>query len=456
MFAFCFTSVAAAQLRVREIRNSTRQTSPAVRAVRLGMTMLVLAVAGAAHAGSHGLGGMTLAGSSHNNGNIFSHVNQKFSQNNTNKAFNTNGSNNLNNKKNGQNNSTGIVIASNKTNGQSNSTGNTGNGKKNGQNNTTGNGSSGNKTNGQNTTGTTGNGNNSNSANKPTGNNSNSAGKPIGTNTANTANTGKNNMTNGGSGSMKTGKMSGMSSMKKGSGNFCKPCHKCSYWYCWSYPHWCPLYSCDCGCYDDVPVVEIAQGLDLQLLAVRSIDAGDPENNQGPAFRVWFRNNSNVAIDHPFNVLALAAHDANPTADLPQAGARVDSIDAGQTASVDIRLPAEANQPGLPMLHVLVDSHREIPEVNEANNGLVINRGEVLPVDAGQPDISGQPSVTPSNVTPTPGNVTPTPSNITPKTDDMPPAPVTDGSSDSPNNTPDLTEGTAANVPLMLRGVAAN
>lgn len=155
----------------------------------------------------------------------------------------------------------------------------------------------------------------------------------------------------------------------------------CPWWYCWDfYPIWCPLYHCGCGYWYNVPVVEIAEGVDLQLLAVRMIDAGDAAQNLGPAYRVWVRNNSHVAIGHSFNVLALVAHDGNPAADLPQAGVRVDSIEAGQVIPVDIRLPAEANAAGLPMLHVLVDSHREIAEVYEDNNGAVLNRADILPV----------------------------------------------------------------------------
>jgi len=57
---------------------------------------------------------------------------------------------------------------------------------------------------------------------------------------------------------------------------------------------------------------------------------------------------------------------------------------AGQTIALDIRLPVEAHQPGFPMFHVLVDSHREISEVNESNNGLVINRSEVKPIELTQ------------------------------------------------------------------------
>jgi len=157
--------------------------------------------------------------------------------------------------------------------------------------------------------------------------------------------------------------------------------HCCPWWYCWDfYPIWIPLYHCGCGYWYDVPVVQIAEGVDLQLLAVRMIDAGDAAQNLGPAYRVWVRNNSHVAILRSFNVLALAARDGRPAADLPQAGVRIDAIEAGQIIPVDIRLPAEANAQGLPTLHVLVDSHREIAEVYEDNNGTVLNRADILPV----------------------------------------------------------------------------
>jgi hypothetical protein len=162
-------------------------------------------------------------------------------------------------------------------------------------------------------------------------------------------------------------------------------CYKCCpWWYCWNYPTWCPLYHHCCGYWYDVPVVVIREGVDLQLLAVRTIDAGDPEQQLGPAFRVWIRNNSPVAIVHPFNVLLLAGRNGQATADLPQAGVRIESIQPGQTLPIDIRLPVTANQPGLPMLHVVVDSHREIPEVFEDNNGAVMPRADILPVELTQ------------------------------------------------------------------------
>ncbi|HEY2828355.1 MAG TPA: hypothetical protein VGJ04_12210 [Pirellulales bacterium] len=226
----------------------------------------------------------------------------------------------------------------------------------------------------------------------------------------------------------KQNKLKDLSGDKKDMGKFCdsNKCHlHCSpWWYCWNYPCWNNLYGCGCGDWYDVPVVIIRQGVDLQLLAVRTIDSGDPENQLGPAVRVWLRNNSPVAINRPFNVLALAARDAQPTADLPQAGVRIDAIEAGQTLAVDIRLPVEANLPGFPMFHVLVDSHREISEVNEGNNGLVIARAEVKPVEITQPaGIDAAPA----------GDQTVQPTTI---------------------DTPATTD-TAANVPLMMQGVKA-
>jgi len=65
-------------------------------------------------------------------------------------------------------------------------------------------------------------------------------------------------------------------------------------------------------------------------------------------------------------------------------------MEAGKIQAVDIRLPAEANTLKLAsdgsrvpfeFLHVLVDSHREVPEVYEENNGAVLKRVDILPVD---------------------------------------------------------------------------
>ena len=43
----------------------------------------------------------------------------------------------------------------------------------------------------------------------------------------------------------------------------------------------------------------------------------------------------------PFNVMLFAGNDDRLAANLPQAGVRVTAIEAGDTQSVDIRLPVE-------------------------------------------------------------------------------------------------------------------
>lgn len=173
---------------------------------------------------------------------------------------------------------------------------------------------------------------------------------------------------------------------------WCRPiCYDpCAPWVVWEYPVWQPLPVVLCGTWVDVPVLHVEAGLDVQLLAVRFVDPGHPEQQLGPRYRVWFRNNSPVDIAQPFDVLLMASNNEVPAATLPQAGVRVTSIPAGAIQVVDIRLPFEANvmnrdaagrQIPFSNLHVLVDARREIAEVFEENNGQVIARQDIFPVD---------------------------------------------------------------------------
>lgn len=172
---------------------------------------------------------------------------------------------------------------------------------------------------------------------------------------------------------------------------WCRPIFwdPCGIWIYYDYPVWLPLPGYICGTWIDLPVVML-DDLDLQLLAVRFVDPGHPEKNLGPRYRVWFRNTSRSDINMPFNVLLMASNDRTATANLPQSGVRVTSIQAGQIMAVDIRLPMEANllardaqghKIPFQYLHVLVDSHREIPEAFEENNGAILARVDILPVD---------------------------------------------------------------------------
>lgn len=165
------------------------------------------------------------------------------------------------------------------------------------------------------------------------------------------------------------------------------PCPPIVYY---DYPIWSPLPVVASGTWVDVPVVSVPSGYDVQLLAVRFVDPGHPEEQLGPRYRVWLRNNSLRPIQSPFNVTVVAANDDNLIAGLPQAGVTVPEMEVDAVVPVDIRLPFEANRMNqmsngqrapFTRLHVLVDSHAELPEADESNNGLAIARGEVLPVD---------------------------------------------------------------------------
>jgi hypothetical protein len=145
-----------------------------------------------------------------------------------------------------------------------------------------------------------------------------------------------------------------------------------------------------CGTWVDVRTKVIADGHDLQLLAVRQVDAGHPEQKLGPRYRVWVRNNSTRSVAAPFSVMLFASSDGKLRADSPQAGVRITSLAAEQMQAVDIRLPstvygmtqdAEGNPLPFAILHVLVDAHREAADTDLTNNGANIRREEILPVD---------------------------------------------------------------------------
>jgi hypothetical protein len=173
---------------------------------------------------------------------------------------------------------------------------------------------------------------------------------------------------------------------------YCRPViyDPCLPWVYYDYPVWQPLPIVTCGTWVDVEPIVVPVGLDLQMLAVRFVDNGHPEQNLGPRYRVWIRNNSPIQITSPFSTLVLAGNDPVPTADLPQAGVVIPTMDIGEVKPVDIRLPLQANRIGITpeghrvpfnYLHILVDSHQQIAEISEANNGSVVARTDILPVD---------------------------------------------------------------------------
>jgi hypothetical protein len=174
---------------------------------------------------------------------------------------------------------------------------------------------------------------------------------------------------------------------------WCRPIFydPCPVWVYYSPGVWTPLPEAACGTWVDVkPVVVAPTDYNLQLLAVRFVDPGHPEERQGPRYRVWFRNNSALPVTQAFNVVLLASADGRLAPGLPQTGVRVTAIEAGDTQSVDLRLPFDvysmARDPAgraspYSTVHVLVDAQREIPESVRTNNGATIPVTSVLPVD---------------------------------------------------------------------------
>ncbi len=174
-------------------------------------------------------------------------------------------------------------------------------------------------------------------------------------------------------------------------------------WVYWEYPVWVSLPVVSSGTWVDVDPVPAHNRADLQLLAVRFVDPGHPEEKLGPRYRIWIRNNCDEALAQPFNVLLLASVDGRAAGDSPQAGVRVEGIEAGDTQSLDIRLPFEAlemarDAQGNPVpyatVHVIVDADRNIEEIFETNNGADLKRADILPVDPAAFEL--EPAVAPA------------------------------------------------------------
>lgn len=162
-------------------------------------------------------------------------------------------------------------------------------------------------------------------------------------------------------------------------------------WVYWETPVWAPLPVVPGGTWVDLPRAAVSDPRhDLQLVAVRFVDPGHPDEKLGPRYRVWFRNNSGRPIDVPFDVMLFAGNDKKIADKLSQAGVRVASIEPGEVQSVDIRLPievyeveqdAKGNPAPFSVLHVLVDAGDEIVEKTEANNGASLAPADILPID---------------------------------------------------------------------------
>ncbi len=158
----------------------------------------------------------------------------------------------------------------------------------------------------------------------------------------------------------------------------------------YEYPVWQPLPVEVAGTWVDVPPVIVDAGNDLQMLAIRFVDPGHIEENLGPRFRVWIRSNSRQPIQQPVDITLFASNDRHLASGALQAGVTIPEIQPDTIIPIDIRLPVEVNRMSIDQegnqvpfqfLHAVVDSRNALPEVDKANNGAIVDRGEIFPVD---------------------------------------------------------------------------
>jgi hypothetical protein len=124
------------------------------------------------------------------------------------------------------------------------------------------------------------------------------------------------------------------------------------------------------------PPVQAAAGADLEVVDVRLVDAGDASRKLGPRYRLFLANRGTLAAGN-FQAVILATKDAQPAADAPTASAEVVELAAGETVSVDMRLPLSADLSTLPVLIAAVDSVLQVAELDEANNAVALDRAKV-------------------------------------------------------------------------------
>jgi hypothetical protein len=127
----------------------------------------------------------------------------------------------------------------------------------------------------------------------------------------------------------------------------------------------------------------VADGADLVL---ENIELAAPATLvAGPAYRVKFRNQG-TAVAGKFEVAVVAGLDGKLTADAPRAVVEVNSLAAGQSGEVTLRLPQSALKmtgavDGKPAvfthLFVAVDLMNTVAETDETNNTAVVERAAV-------------------------------------------------------------------------------
>jgi hypothetical protein len=124
------------------------------------------------------------------------------------------------------------------------------------------------------------------------------------------------------------------------------------------------------------PVQTAAAGTDLVVVDVRMVDAGDAQRKLGPRYRLFVTNRGLVAAGN-FQAVIMATKDAQPDVNAPTASGEIAQLAAGETISVDLRLPLSADLTTLPVLIAAVDSVLQVAELDETNNALAVDRAKV-------------------------------------------------------------------------------
>ncbi len=131
-----------------------------------------------------------------------------------------------------------------------------------------------------------------------------------------------------------------------------------------------------------------APAIDLELVDVRLVDVGNIQANIGPRFRLFCRNNGTLeAPKFQISLMADLGKELTKTARL----VTVDcvGIKPGQTQAIDVQLPVEvlkmttANDQWpkpFDLLVAVADSDNRVPETNEDNNVLTLNRDAIKPL----------------------------------------------------------------------------
>lgn len=123
----------------------------------------------------------------------------------------------------------------------------------------------------------------------------------------------------------------------------------------------------------------LANGVDLELLDVRLVDAGDAARNLGPRYRLTFGNRGTLPAGN-FQVMLMASSDGTPQPGLPFATSEIDTLASRQVVTADVRLPLTAELSTLTRYIVVIDSAAQIGEPDENNNLAVLDRDKIIVV----------------------------------------------------------------------------